>query len=71
MWSLPPASSASSWKFLGATEMEKNILGPICEGFRDALRLYLALAIAPFTALSAFVRHDNTRKPSRNRARAH
>jgi len=51
--------------------MEKNILGPICEGFRDALRLYLALAIAPFTALSAFVRHDRTRKPSRNRARAH
>ena len=51
--------------------MKENILGPIREGFRDALRLYLALAIAPFNALSAFVRHDNTHKPSRNRVRAH
>jgi hypothetical protein len=51
--------------------MKKNILGPMLEGFRDALRLYLALAIAPFTALSAFVCHDNTRKPPRDRARAH
>jgi hypothetical protein len=71
MWPLPPESSASSWKFLGATEMEKNILGPICEGFRDALRLYLALAIAPFTALSAFVRHGSMGKSARDRARAH
>jgi hypothetical protein len=51
--------------------MEKNILGPIGEGFRGALRLFLALAIAPFTALSAFVRHDNMRKSPRDRARAH
>ena len=65
------SSSASSRKFLGATEMKKNILGPMLEGFRDALRLYLALAIAPFNALSVFVRHDNTHKPSRDRARAH
>ncbi len=51
--------------------MQKNILGPIGEGFRDALRLFLALAIAPFSALSAFVRHGDMGKPSRNRARAH
>jgi len=51
--------------------MEKNILGPIGEGFRDALRLFLALAIAPFTALSAFVRHGNMGKSARDRARAH
>jgi hypothetical protein len=53
------------------TEMGKNILVPIGEGFRDALRLFLVLAIAPFNALSAFVRHDNMRKSPRDRARAH
>jgi hypothetical protein len=51
--------------------MAKSILGPIGEGFLDALRLFLALAIAPFNALSAFVRHTNARKSSPDRARVH
>lgn len=48
-----------------------KILGPLGEGFRDALRLFVAIAVAPFHALFAFVHHADSGKASRIRARVH
>jgi hypothetical protein len=50
--------------------MTESIFGPLAEGFRDGLRLFVALFLAPVGVLSAFVRHADPRKPpSGDRAR--
>jgi hypothetical protein len=50
--------------------MAENIFGPLAEGFRDGLRLFVAVVRAPFGVLSAFVRHADTWKSSRGGVRA-
>ena len=39
--------------------MAENIFGPMLEGARDALRLFVALIQAPFSVLAAFVRRTD------------
>jgi hypothetical protein len=50
--------------------MKGKILGPFAEGFRDALRLFAAILLAPFYVLSAFIHHADPRRRSDRRARA-
>lgn len=51
--------------------MTREILEPLAEGFRDGLRLFVAILRAPFSVLSAFIRHDDLRKASDHRAQVH
>ncbi len=44
--------------------MAESFFGPLAEGFRDGLRLFVALFLAPVGVFSAFVRHTDPRKPS-------
>lgn len=37
--------------------MATNSLGAFAEGFRDALRLFVAMIAAPLAVLSSFTRH--------------
>jgi hypothetical protein len=53
--------------------MAGKIIEPLWEGFRDALRLFVAIVRSPASALSAFdafIHHEDPRRPGYRRPKA-
>jgi hypothetical protein len=49
--------------------MIKKVIEPLAAGFRDALRLFVAILVAPFGAVKAFL--TQTARPAEPHIRGH